>query len=82
MAASVSLVVNIVLNFILIPKYGIEGAALASTISYILAGAILVVMVKIESSIPLRQILFIDKSDLRIYRETIVRIFKKLNTFV
>lgn len=33
-----SLIINVVLNFILIPGYGINGAALASTISYMVAG--------------------------------------------
>ena len=35
--AAVSLVTNIVLNFILIPTYGLVGACVSSTISYILA---------------------------------------------
>jgi len=80
MAAAISLVVNIGLNFILIPKYGIEGAAIASTISYILAGAILVLVVKMESGISLRKMLFIDKSDIKFYIEAISKFPQKCLT--
>lgn len=79
-AAAISLVVNIGLNFILIPKYGIEGAAIASTISYIIAGAILVLVVKMESGISLREMLFIDKSDIKFYIEEISKFPKKYLT--
>ena len=69
MAAGVSLIVNVFLNFAWIPKYGIEGAALASTISYCLAGAILVVMIRFESRMTFRKILFINKQDMKSYVE-------------
>ena len=71
MAATISLIVNICLNFAWIPKYGIGGAALASTISYILAGAILVFKVKMESNMPLRKILFVNASDMKPYVKAI-----------
>lgn len=38
-------IINIVLNYMLIPKLGIEGAAIATTISFILMGAISMVQV-------------------------------------
>jgi O-antigen/teichoic acid export membrane protein len=78
MAASTALVANISLNFVLIPNYGIEGAALASTISYILAGAILVGKVKMESNIPLRKILLVDASDIKLYVEAITKFLKNI----
>ena len=77
MAATISLIVNICLNFAWIPKYGIEGAALASTISYILAGAILVFKVKLESDMPLRKILFVNASDIKPYVEAISKFQKR-----
>ena len=64
-AGILSLIVNVCLNFLWIPKYGIEGASLASTVAYFLAGAILVITVKAESDIPLRKIIFIDRSDIK-----------------
>jgi O-antigen/teichoic acid export membrane protein len=39
-SAGVALVVNVVGNLLLIPAYGIIGAALASTLSYVISGAI------------------------------------------
>jgi O-antigen/teichoic acid export membrane protein len=39
-AAGVSLAVNVVGNLILIPRYGVIGAALASTLAYVIAGLI------------------------------------------
>lgn len=76
MAASVSLVVNIVLNFAWIPKYGIDGAALASSVSYVIAAIILVFMIKIESGIPLRKLLIVDKEDIRSYAGLVRRLQK------
>lgn len=40
LVAAVSLVLDIILNFTLIPKYGIFGASIASTISYVIATCI------------------------------------------
>jgi len=78
MAAGISLVVNIFLNFALIPKYGIEGAALASTVSYILAGAILVVMLRFESDMPFRKILLINKQVMKCYANSFDKLQKKI----
>jgi len=80
MAATISLIVNICLNFAWIPKYGIEGAALASTVSYIFAGAILVFKVKLESDMPLRKLLVVNASDIRFYVEAISRFQKRYLT--
>ena len=42
----IALLVNISLNFILIPKFGLTGAAVSSLIAYIVCGAIIYVKVK------------------------------------
>lgn len=76
MAASISLIVNIGLNFILIPRYGIEGAAIASTVSYFLAGAILVFAVNRESNISISRILFINRTDMMAYLNIVSRLAK------
>lgn len=81
MAATISLIVNICLNFAWIPKYGIEGAALASTVSYIFAGALLVFKVKLDSDMPLRKLLVVNASDIRSYVEAISRFQKRYLTF-
>jgi stage V sporulation protein B len=72
----ISLMVTVVLDFILIPKYGITGAALASssayTIEFIIAGAFFVR----HSGVPWRQILILQKSDLRCYLDILPKLHK------
>jgi O-antigen/teichoic acid export membrane protein len=51
------LVVNIALNFCLIPFIGIAGAALASTISYILACCMAILFYRHESRLPLKEMI-------------------------
>lgn len=75
-----TLFINLCLNFALIPKYGINGAALASTISYIFAAIALVIVLRLESKVSLRKMLVIDFADIRYYRSTISQLQKKLST--
>ncbi len=44
-AATLSASVNVALNFLLIPRYGIEGAAVATSISYVLTNFLMLVIV-------------------------------------
>lgn len=48
-----AVIVNLILNLLLIPKYGIIGAAIASTISYAFAGCMWIVFYRRESKTPL-----------------------------
>ena len=64
MAATISLIVNICLNFAWIPKYGIGGAALASTISYITFSLFMLFFFIRETNISIWMLLFIRISDL------------------
>ncbi|MBV7269253.1 oligosaccharide flippase family protein [Winogradskyella luteola] len=68
-----ALLINIVLNFILIPKQGASGAALASTISYSLATLLFIHFYSIEVNIPVKAILGYKKSDFN----PLVQIFNK-----
>jgi len=58
-----ALLVNILLNVMLIPKYGANGAALASTVSYSIAALLFLHFYSKEIGIPVRQILHFKKSD-------------------
>ena len=78
-AAVIALSLNILLNFYLIPKYGIEGAAVASTISYGVASTILIAKLKIESGIALHNMLLINNRDLNDYKKVINLIAAKMN---
>ncbi len=44
--AAAVILTNVMLNFLLIPKYGVVGAAYATSISYLLGGVYLVVLAK------------------------------------
>jgi O-antigen/teichoic acid export membrane protein len=76
MAAGIALVVNIGLNLLWIPQFGIEGAALASTVSYILASALLVIRVRMESDLTIREMLFVNRTDLKNYSGIISKLRK------
>lgn len=58
-----ALIVNIVGNLWYIPKYGANGAALASTISYSLAGIIFLYSYSKASNMTIKEILHYKKSD-------------------
>jgi O-antigen/teichoic acid export membrane protein len=63
-AASTALVLNVGLNFVLIPRYGASGAALANCLSYGTAATILLVAFLRESGLGLRRTLLVNRSDL------------------
>jgi len=72
-AAAVSLAVNIPLNLLLIPKMGIAGAALASTISYTATTIIVLIMFMRISKNSLFDTIVIKPQDLRIYAEVLAK---------
>ena len=73
-AAFVSLAVNIPLNLWLIPKWGIAGAAFASSVAYIIATIVVIIaFVKISGKL-WTDILLIKKQDFQDYKEFIFKI--------
>ncbi|MBE8714128.1 polysaccharide biosynthesis C-terminal domain-containing protein [Sphingobacterium hungaricum] len=58
-----SLIINVVLNYIFIPKYGAAGSAICSTISYIIAALTFLFFYSREVKIPISEILRFRKSD-------------------
>jgi len=76
-AAFVSLAVNIPLNLWLIPKWGISGAAFASSVAYITATLIVMVaFVKISNTSWVKILLF-NKHDFQDYKNLLVKLRKK-----
>jgi O-antigen/teichoic acid export membrane protein len=67
-AASVAAALNIIGNLVLIPKMGISGAALASTVSYTVLSIMVTVYFLRETGLPWRVFLPTGK-DLRLYRD-------------
>lgn len=70
----VSFPLNVILNLICIPVWGIKGAALSSTISYSVASLITLTVFLRSSGNRLHEVIFIQKSDILAYLEY----FKKL----
>ena len=62
-------VVNIVANLILIPRMGINGAGLASVISYTICSALFILYFRTVSGIGIRQILLMNRTDLSRLKE-------------
>lgn len=58
-----ALIINIIMNFLLIPNYGANGAAIASTISYSIAGVLFLYFYSRETQIPVLTIIKYNKSD-------------------
>lgn len=64
----ISVVLNVVLNIIFIPRFKIVGAAVATSISYTFISLLAVIIYKNISGNKIRDIIFIKKSDLIYYR--------------
>jgi len=74
---AVTLCLNLLLNFLLIPVLGIRGAALSSLISYSLNAIVLLIYFRRDSKVKLSEFLLINKSDLAVYSKLVNRIYKK-----
>lgn len=72
-AAATSLAVNIPLNILFIPMWGISGAALASTISYTLTAIVVLVAFMRISKNSLFDTLIIKPQDLKIYTDVLAK---------
>ena len=68
LAAYVALVGNLALNWYLIPRMGIEGAAIATAVSYSTAAAILFVFFLRDSGMAWHDVLILKRRDLEMWR--------------
>jgi O-antigen/teichoic acid export membrane protein len=68
-----AVVLNIVLNIFWIPKYGANGSAMASTVSYTLAALIFLFIYSNRSGIPVRDILRFTHEDQLFIRNLLTR---------
>lgn len=76
-AAFVSLVVNIPLNLWLIPKWGISGAAFASSVAYIISTIVVIIAFLKISGKSWTNILLIKKQDFKDYKNLLIKLRKK-----
>jgi Na+-driven multidrug efflux pump len=77
-----SLFLNIMLNIFYIPKFGIIGAAWASTFSYCLAFLITLVAYSKVSDNKIRDIIFLKKEDFLIYKNLLAEFAKKSKIWI
>jgi O-antigen/teichoic acid export membrane protein len=63
--SSVGLVVTIVLDLLLIPRFDIFGAALASTLSYSISALLTLEIFTRKAKVPVRQVLLLTSEDIR-----------------
>lgn len=66
--------INIALCFVLIPRYSVTGAALASTLTYIIGFLIILIVLKSISGLTPSLLLFIKREDFRDYLDVFTKI--------
>lgn len=75
----VTLTTNIILNVILIPKYGLVGAAFATSVSYTLTYIIKTLIYLRITNDRFLNVMLINKSDLKMYRNLLFKLIKRGN---
>jgi len=68
LGTSVGAIITICLDWLLIPHWGIEGAALASTISYFVILLVIVLVIRYRLRIPVHDLFLLRSSDLVLLR--------------
>ena len=64
-ASAIGMVLTVILNFILVPLWGIGGAAISSSVVYMGIFSINFFFYRRESGEALKQVLFLTKSDIK-----------------
>ena len=70
---SIAVIVDVILNLAFIPRWGINGAAMATSIGNIACGIAFLVYFRRETGIPLSRMLWIQSADLRMIRNLLHR---------
>lgn len=73
----ITIIINFILNIIFIPKYGIIGAAVATTISYICNAIFFIIYFHKETDISYKNIVFITRDDIKDIVKNIRRFYEK-----
>lgn len=61
---SISVIINIILNIIFIPKYNIIGAAISSVIGYLVCATVFIIYFSKVSNISIRNVVMLNKEDI------------------
>jgi O-antigen/teichoic acid export membrane protein len=78
MTRAASLAVNLLLNWLWIPKYGIAGSAAAALVSYIVDAVLLIAVFLIMTDRKLGDLLIVGRADLDPYRRQLELLTKRL----
>ena len=62
---SIAIIVDVVLNLLLIPLWGIEGAAVATSIGNLVCGVVFIVYFSSHNNIKIREMIILQKSDIK-----------------
>lgn len=73
-----SFILNVVLNLILIPRYGIHGAALSSLFSYTVKSSLILIFFVKKNRCSLNKVLLVNSTDLKLYYRGINSIIRQL----
>jgi len=76
---SIVLLLNISLNLVLIPKLGINGAAIASTVSYIIYGLMYIYYFVTKEKFTIRELLIFNEMDFDYIKKIIRQILGKID---
>lgn len=74
-----AVIINIILNFLLIPKYGADGSALSSTVSYSFAAVTFLFLYSKEVGLGMKTILYFDKEDKALALNFLQTVHRKLS---
>jgi O-antigen/teichoic acid export membrane protein len=78
--AAVAAIMTVTLDLLLIPVYGINGAAVASTGAYLAAATTSVILFRNLADLPLREFLVIKRADISKYPAFFRKLKKRLHT--
>jgi Na+-driven multidrug efflux pump len=76
--AGLAAVVTIVLDLVLIPPFGVIGAAIASVVAYTTYGVVSLMALRNLSGIPIGQLVRPTRADVIAYRRSALRIYQRL----
>jgi len=68
----IGVLITLILDFILIPKYGITGAAIASSIAYAISAIFIFCSIIIIQKLPFHNYFFLDKNDIRTIKNYLI----------
>lgn len=72
----IGIFINVIINSVLIPIWGINGAAIATLISYTVNGALFITYFVKNNAVPFKDVLVINKNDIKKFLANLKKIYK------